>query len=250
MTASSAKRPLAVFNAGPFRADKADGLYDYAGGDNHVLFAKMMELEPAQVVEVPIQDDGCRLPDPAEISAVVISGSPAMVTDRHAWAERAAQWVADHNGKLPVLGVCFGHQLVAHALGGTVAPLAHRSEYGTVEVRATAAADADPVFQGVAARFKAQAAHSQTVAALPAGATLLAQNDFGVQAARMSETVWGLQFHPEFDLGFMRVLFESYGPYMAGVGVDVETERARLAQSPLALRVLRNFARLVKARMG
>lgn len=250
MSASSTKRPLAVFNAGPFRDNPNDGLYDYAGGDNHVLFAQMMELDPDHVVEVAIQDEACHLPDPSELSAVVISGSPAMVTDRHAWAERAARWVADHDGKLPILGVCFGHQLVAHALGGTVAPLPDRSEYGTVSVRRTEAAAGDPVFHGLPESFVAQAAHSQTVTALPAGATLLAHNDFGVQAARMSETVWGLQFHPEFDLGLMRVLFASYGPYMARVGVDVETAQARLAHSPLALRVLRNFAGLVKARMG
>ncbi len=99
------KRPLAVFNAGPFRADKTDGLYHYVGGDNPTLFAKMMELDHDHVVEVPIQDADCRFPDPSEIAGVVISGSPAMITDRHAWAERAAQWVADANGKVPVLGV-------------------------------------------------------------------------------------------------------------------------------------------------
>lgn len=243
------KRPLAVFNAGPFRADKTDGLYHYVGGDNPTLFAKMMELDHDHVVEVPIQDADCRFPDPSEIAGVVISGSPAMVTDRHAWSERAAQWIADHHGKLPVLGVCFGHQLVAHALGGRVTALPDRSEYGTIEVQATAAADADPVFQGVPARFAAQAAHSQTVADLPPGAKLLAQNGFGVQAARMSDTVWGLQFHPEFDVGFMRVLFKTYATYMTGIGIDVATEGARLADSPMALRVLRNFAALVKPRI-
>ena len=242
-------KPLAVFNAGPFHADKSDGLYHYVGGDNPTLFARMMEIDPAHVVEVPVQDADCRFPDPSEIAGVVISGSPAMITDRHAWAERAAQWIADNNGKVPVLGVCFGHQLVAHALGGRVAALPDRSEYGTIEVEATAAADSDTLFQGVPSAFKAQAAHSQTVADLPRGATLLAHNGFGVQAARMSETVWGTQFHPEFDLGFMRVLFQNYATYMGKIGVDVDAEHARLAQSPMALRVLRNFAALVKPRI-
>lgn len=243
-------KPLAVFNAGPFRADLSDGLYHHVGGDNPALFARMMEIDPAHVVEVRVQDADCRFPDPSEIAGVVISGSPAMITDRHPWAERTARWVAEHHGKLPVLGVCFGHQLVAHALGGRVAALPGASEYGTIEVKATAAAAADPVFAGAPATFKAQAAHSQTVADLPRGAELLAHNGFGVQAARMSATVWGLQFHPEFDLALMRVIFKSYAGYMAKAGVDVAAEGARLAESPLALSVLRNFASLVKPRMA
>ncbi len=66
----------------------------------------------------------------------------------------------------------------------------------------------------------------------------------------MSATVWGLQFHPEFDLALMRVIFKSYAGYMAKAGVDVAAEGARLAESPLALSVLRNFASLVKPRMA
>ena len=124
-----------------------------------------------------------------------------------------------------------------------------RSEYGTVEIRQEAGAAADPIFEGVPAVFRAQAAHSQTVVRLPKGGKLLAQNGFGVQSTRMSKTSWGVQFHPEYDAGMMRVLFNSYPAYIKGVGVDVDGERDRLSETPMALRVLRNFARLVKARM-
>lgn len=242
-------RPLAVFNAGPFRTNRKDGFYDYAGGDNDVLFAKTMQIAPADVIEVRVQDHDCRFPDPGEIAGVVITGSADMVTDRHAWAERTAQWLADNDGKLPMLGVCFGHQVLAHALGGEVQRLPGRSEYGTVEIRQEADAAADPIFEGVPAVFRAQGAHSQTVVRLPKGGTLLAQNDFGVQSARMSKSTWGVQFHPEYDTGFMRVLFNSYPDYIRSVGVDVEGELGQLAESPMALRALRNFANLVKARM-
>jgi GMP synthase (glutamine-hydrolysing) len=149
-----------------------------------------------------------------------------------------------------MLGVCFGHQVLAHALGGEVQRLPGRSEYGTVEIRQEAGAAADPIFEGVPAVFQAQGAHSQAVVRLPKGGKLLAQNDFGVQSARMSKSSWGVQFHPEYDAGFMRVLFNSYPDYIRGVGVDVDAERDRLSETPMALRVLRNFARLVKARMA
>ena len=112
-------RPLAVFNAGPFR-NNTDGFYGYAGGDNDVLFADTMQIAREDVIEVRVQDDDCRFPHPDEIAGVVVTGSAAMVTDRHPWSERTARWIADNDGKTPILGVCFGHQCVAHGLGGEV----------------------------------------------------------------------------------------------------------------------------------
>lgn len=241
-------RPLAVFNAGPFRNNK-DGFYGYAGGDNDVLFANTMQIAREDVIEVRVQEDGCRFPDPDEIAGVVVSGSASMVTDRDPWTERTAQWLADNDGKVPVLGVCFGHQIVAHALGGEIQWLKGQSEYGTGDIRLEPGAQNDPLFKDIPAVFQAQIAHSQTVTRLPKGAKLLATNAFGVQAARMSETSWGVQFHPEYDAGIMRVLFDDYAAYIKGRGVDVEGERDGLRETPLALKVLRNFAGLVKARM-
>ncbi|MEZ5923406.1 MAG: glutamine amidotransferase [Hyphomicrobiaceae bacterium] len=241
-------RPMAVFNAGPFRASK-DGFYDYAGGDNDVLFADTMQIAREDVIEVRVQDDDCRYPDADEIAGVVVSGSASMVTDRHPWSERTAQWIADNDGKLPILGVCFGHQIVAHGLGGDIAWLPGPSEYGTGDIRLEPGAASDPLFMGIPDVFQAQIAHSQTVTKLPKGAKLLATNRFGVQAARMSKTSWGVQFHPEYDAGIMRVLFDGYPEYIEGRGVDVARERAGLRETPLALQALRNFAALVKARM-
>lgn len=241
-------RPLAVFNAGPFR-NNTDGFYGYAGGDNDVLFADTMQFAREDVIEVRVQDDDCRFPDPDEIAGVVVTGSSSMVTDRHSWSERTAQWIADNDGKTPMLGVCFGHQVVAHALGGEVQWLKGQSEYGTLDVRLEPGAQSDPLFKGIPDLFQAQIAHSQTVTRLPEGAKLLATNAFGVQAARMSATSWGVQFHPEYDAGIMRVLFDDYPDYIKSRGVDFDRERAGLKETPLALQVLRNFASLVKARM-
>lgn len=241
-------RPLAVFNAGPFRNNK-DGFHGYAGGDNDVLFADTMQIPREDVIEVRVQDDDCRFPSPDDISGVVVSGSASMVTDRHPWSERTAQWIADNDGKVPVLGVCFGHQIVAHGLGGEISWLKGQSEYGTGDIRLEPGATSDLLFKGIPGVFQAQIAHSQTVTRLPTGAKLLATNDFGVQAARLSQTSWGVQFHPEYDAGIMRVLFDDYPDYIRSRGVDLDRERAGLTETPLALQVLRNFAALVKARM-
>lgn len=65
--------------------------------------------------------NGDRLPNRRGFAGTLISGSAAFVTDRADWSERSAEWLRDaaHAG-MPLLGICYGHQLIAHALGGQV----------------------------------------------------------------------------------------------------------------------------------
>jgi GMP synthase (glutamine-hydrolysing) len=243
-------RPVAVFNAGPFRDSEEPGFTNYCGGDNDVLFARTLGLKPSEVIEVRIKE-GVALPAAGEISGVVVSGSAAMVTDRHPWAERAAAWVAENRDRVPMLGVCFGNQLLAHALGGRVEWTPKGPEYGTVEIRPLAPAASDSLFKGVKAAqkpFLAQGAHSQRVADLPKGGVLLAENDYGLQAARYSDLTWGLQFHPEYDKGLMEVLFDDFGNAIGQIGIDVAAARKGLTETPVAAAVLRQFTVIVRER--
>ena len=91
-----------------------------------------------------------------------------MVTDRHDWSERSAGWLreAAHEG-LPLLGICYGHQLIAHALGGEVGWHPEGREMGTVEIERLAPSNDDPLFGGLPGRFAAQATHLQSVLRAP-----------------------------------------------------------------------------------
>ena len=89
------------------------------GGFPHwIRVAAGLERDATVAVNV---ERGDELPHHAGFSGVLITGSAAMVTDRHAWSERSAEWLRDaaHAG-VPLFGICYGHQLLAHALGGEV----------------------------------------------------------------------------------------------------------------------------------
>ncbi len=127
-----------------------------------------------------------RLPDAGELSALVITGSAASVTERAPWMLRSESWLAGvvRDG-LPVFGLCFGHQLLAQALGGRVTANPRGREIGTVLVRRTRD---DELF--VDEQLEANMTHVDSVAELPPGAHVVAATALDPHAAiRFGERV-------------------------------------------------------------
>lgn len=119
--------------------------------------------------------------------------------DQHPWliAEKRAIREAVIERGMPYLGVCLGHQLLAAALGGKVGK-ASQAEVGVLDVELTAVGRTDPLFAGVADRFKALQWHGAEVQTLPAGASVLARSPLcAVQAMRVGPKAFGIQFHCE-----------------------------------------------------
>ncbi|MFE7513564.1 type 1 glutamine amidotransferase [Streptomyces sp. NPDC057540] len=101
-------------------------------------------------------------------------------------------------GEVPLLGICLGGQIVAHALGGSVARRAQGPEVGAVPLRRLPAAAGDPVLGGVPEGAPAAQWHWDEVDRLPAGAVpLLGGDDCPYQAFRVGSSGWAVQFHPE-----------------------------------------------------
>jgi GMP synthase (glutamine-hydrolysing) len=131
------------------------------------------------------------LPVPGpHVKGVILSGGPASVTEPG--APRID--VRAYNGT-PLLGVCYGAQLIAHELGGKVSP-SNKREYGRAHLHAVAQS---PLLAQVPDKAQVWMSHSDTITALPPGFTVTANTESIPVAAFQSQSsaVFGVQFHPE-----------------------------------------------------
>lgn len=176
---------------------------------------------------------------------VIVTGSPLSVTENAPWMlQLGADLLRLGAQGTPVLGVCFGHQLLARAAGGQVVQNPRGREIGTITVQLTEAGRKDPLFRSWAQSgvVEAQATHVDAVDPLPAGAVLLASNEnTAVQAFRLSETVAGVQFHPELSAAAARDLIQSRREKIAAEGLDPDALKSGV-RDVAAAEILRAFA--------
>ena len=213
-------------------------------GDFEDWIAAGLGLPPSRMRSLEIHT-GDPLPSQDSVAAVVLSGSAAMVTEEEEWSERTAAWLAQIvRAGLPVLGICYGHQLLAHALGGRVGDNPRGREIGTVEVALEAAED-DPLFGGFASVLCVQASHLQSVLRLPPGARRLAANAADPNHAfRVAPRAWGVQFHPEFDADITRGYLRERSEALAAEGLDAAALMRSARDSPDGGALLRRFGEL------
>lgn len=112
------------------------------------------------------------------------------------WLREEVEWLRTLvDERVPTLGICLGSELLARAAGAWVGPLSE-PEIGWGEVAVTEAGATDPVFSGLPSRFEGLLWHHYAHD-LPEGAVALAHSAASLQAFRLGESCWGLQFHPE-----------------------------------------------------
>jgi len=175
----------------------------------------------------------------------MITGSAAMVTERATWSERTAGWIRNAmDVELPLFGVCYGHQLMAHALGGRVDYLPGGREIGTQPIELLDAAASDSLACTLPASFRAHTTHEQSVLEPPPGSAVLARSARDPhQLLRHGPEAISTQFHPEFNAEVMRAYIKRKHADMQREGADPKQAFGNVAATPVARRLLRQFAR-------
>jgi GMP synthase (glutamine-hydrolysing) len=183
------------------------------------------------------------LPGPRDADAFIMTGSSSSVTERAPWMLRAEELMRQIVvARTPLLGICFGHQMIAQALGGEVRRNPYGREIGTVRVVRTGD---DPLFARVPRAFDVHETHVDAVTRPPPGAEILATTARDpVATFRVGPRVHGVQFHPEIDADIMRGYVTARSQIIRDEGGDPDAILAAIHDGTRGHDVLRNFVRL------
>jgi GMP synthase-like glutamine amidotransferase len=205
------------------------------------MFRRMFETvgETFEYETAPIHM-GAAFPDPSELEAVIVPGSAAGVYDDLPWMNPLRDFIrAAYAVRTPMVGVCFGHQIIADALGGEV----RKSEKGWGLGRHTYGVRHRPACLGkTPAALAVACSHQDQVITPPAEATVTMSSDFTPNAglAYANGAAISFQPHPEFEDDYARALAELRRPRIGDALVD--TAIASLGTASHSTDVARSIA--------
>lgn len=180
-----------------------------------------------------------------EKCGVIVTGSPAHVRQNEDWMK----WTMDALLELseqgtPILGICFGHQLLGKAWGGVVDYNPRGREIGTYPLTFHAA---DPLLESSREEPVVVMTHLDSVVSTPGAAQVIAATALERHAAlRFSPTTWGVQFHPEMDTEIVAHYLEERLEVIRAEGIDPDAVRGGFRDSGYGRDLLRNFARFCR----
>jgi len=251
----TSRRPILILKTGTTSAEVRATHGDFDRWFTDALSGQGVAFELVDATMAPLAvPDGC--------AGIIVTGSPASVRREEPWMAPLEAFLRSVSTQgIPLLGVCFGAQILAHAYGSQVIRNPEGWEIGGIDLSLEKDATGDPLFTGLTGSMKALATHEDRIENLPAGATLLASNASSpIQAFRLPGLVWGVQFHPEITPAILEILIqvrrvaleedtrsrrlsrEEHVAGLLGTLVDPETAQGRI--------VLENFVGLCLKREG
>ena len=188
----------------------------------------------------------------SRIAAIIITGSPAFITDEETWNFTGANYIKKaRKSGIPILGVCYGHQLLAWTFGGKVEFNAEGRSIGTIQINLKESAKNDLLFGGLPERFEVNVSHQQSVVELPSEAiTLALSSSNNLQAFRLGDKTWGIQFHPEFSKDIVRKYIDDRSMTIEEEGLDPEKLSKLVSDTPNSVTLFQTFCQLAMGNKG
>lgn len=192
---------------------------DFGSQYSHLIARRVRELHVyCELYSCKVDASELRQHD---IKAVILSGGPSSVYDADAPHVSAETWKLIQEKNIPVLGICYGMQEMAHVFGGKVVKgLKH--EYGKAMVHRAENCDS-VLFTGLTKEFQMWMSHGDKLEEIPPGFTFVAatENAEFVAMENLETRMWGLQFHPEVTHSPMgKQILENFCVKIAGAPQD------------------------------
>lgn len=172
-----------------------------------------------------------------QVQAVILGGAKHSVLDNFANAAATEAFLMETRARhVPILGICFGHQLLAKTFGGEVIHDRVGEEHGSFLISLTDESFTDPLFADHPNSFYAQCSHHDRVTVLPPGAVILASSDAcPIHVFTFpGEGIYGVQFHPERSKADFERILTLVGREFSGQPGRVEHVMANLRETPEA----------------
>lgn len=200
---------------------------------------------PIKVIDILHNE---KLPALKSAAGFIISGSHSMVSEEASWSKRLEKHIKKIDAKhIPLLGICYGHQLIAKALGGKSGYNTKGKEIGRSKIKIAPSSSDDLLLKDFPKQFYGFETHLQSALKLPQNAVVLASNNKDKhQAVRFSKYTWGVQFHPEFNRKIMKEYIVNQDETLKDLGFQPDILLKKATRCTISHKILSNFMHIVK----
>jgi len=182
-----------------------------------------------------------------KVAGVIITGSHDNVTDDKNWMKNLSDLIRQiYMTNIPMLGICFGHQILAYTFGGKVDYNSKGIETGTISINLNKCVNKDKLLKNFPNVFKGHVSHKQTITLLPENATVLGSSK--IESSQIvcfkHDQIWGVQFHPEFNAEITKLYTEAQKDNISKDGEDFDTIYNSITDNNFGNRLFDNFLEL------
>lgn len=224
-------------NIGLLECDDVVGRFPHIKGGYREMFAALLPDAKFRYYET---HRGALPASPSECDAWLCTGSKYSVYDKDPWIQNLATFIRSLKDEKPFVGICFGHQLLAQAMGGDVAKASQGWGAGVLKVELL---KQEPWMQPPQKEIRIHHMHQDQVQKLPQGSVVLGRSEHcEVGMFRVGDSMLGIEGHPEFTPEFSEALIrarvERIGP--AASQAALETVR-QPTDAPVVAQWIRKF---------